>query len=562
MKKHVVKNSRFPVVLVASFFLLILAGFLYSKPFKVPKEVEAVVGTLNLNTTGSTFVPGGIWKSDGSVGIGNTNPQTKFDVTGTGRFSSTLTASSGLTLSAGTLSLPANSITDAMVSNTLTASTATTATTANNALLLDSIDSTSFLRSDANDTFTGKLSVPTANRSGGIYGTYDSYKIGHIWSMGTAYSIADDGSTFGTPNNALYGMAYCHTNNANCKPGYGHQIDITQNGVIGIALGMGGGAWFGSTVTAPTFSGNLSGGTVSGSTFSIGSITGDGMIENTRGGYTHIGNWGVARTAADAVLVNTAYMSDRLSTARTIWGQSFNGSAAISGALSGATTGSFSSTVTAPTFSGNLSGNQSGGTVNATTGAFSGNVTFPGSGIWNSSGNVGIGTASPTLGKLQVNGGSGVAIRSDSSGPNATIYGVNSSVSGVGVTGYGSANGGIGVYGLGTGNGWDFYGAGPKSYFAGTVTASGVINASGGNSTQWNAASTGYGAVKVALVQNSAATTCQSRCATKYGSTWGCSVATAWAGGTNPAIGASYISCSDTTTTYKICTCFNFDYSL
>jgi len=217
---------------------------------------------------------------------------------------------------------------------------------------------------------------------------------------------------------------------------------------------------------------------------------------------------------------------------------------------------------------GNLSGtattatNQSGGTVNATTGAFSGNVTFPGSGIWNSSGNVGIGTASPTLGKLQVNGGSGVAIRSDSSGPNATIYGVNSSVSGVGVTGYGSANGGIGVYGLGTGNGWDFYGAGPKSYFAGTVTASGVINASGGNSTQWNAASTGYGAVKVALVQNSAATTCQSRCATKYGSTWGCSVATAWAGGTNPAIGASYISCSDTTTTYKICTCFNFDYSL
>jgi len=50
---------------------------------------------------------------------------------------------------------------------------------------------------------------------------------------------------------------------------------------------------------------------------------------------------------------------------------------------------------------GNLSGtattatNQSGGTVNATTGAFSGNVTFPGSGIWNSSGNVGIGTTAP-----------------------------------------------------------------------------------------------------------------------------------------------------------------------
>ncbi|EKE14354.1 MAG: hypothetical protein ACD_12C00558G0006, partial [uncultured bacterium] len=42
MKKHVVKNRRFPVVLVASFFLLILAGFIYSKPFKILKEVVAV----------------------------------------------------------------------------------------------------------------------------------------------------------------------------------------------------------------------------------------------------------------------------------------------------------------------------------------------------------------------------------------------------------------------------------------------------------------------------------------------------------------------------------------
>jgi hypothetical protein len=136
MKKYVVKNGRFPVVLVASFFLFILAGFLYSKPFKILKEVVAVggtsVGQINLNLSGTTYVPGGVWKPDGSVGIGNTNPQTKFDVTGTGRFSSTLTATSGLTLSAGTLSLPANSITDAMVSDTLTASTATTATTATN----------------------------------------------------------------------------------------------------------------------------------------------------------------------------------------------------------------------------------------------------------------------------------------------------------------------------------------------------------------------------------------------------------------------------------------------
>ncbi|MFA5871982.1 MAG: hypothetical protein WC858_04690, partial [Parcubacteria group bacterium] len=58
----------------------------------------------------------------GSVGIGTTAPGATLDVTGTGRFSSTLTASNGFTLTAGTLSLPASSVTDAMVSDTLTAS--------------------------------------------------------------------------------------------------------------------------------------------------------------------------------------------------------------------------------------------------------------------------------------------------------------------------------------------------------------------------------------------------------------------------------------------------------
>jgi len=78
MKKHVVKNSRFPVVLVASFFLFILAGFLYSKPFKIPKEVKAVVGTLDINAvTGTAWTPGGIWNSSGNVGIGTTAPASK-----------------------------------------------------------------------------------------------------------------------------------------------------------------------------------------------------------------------------------------------------------------------------------------------------------------------------------------------------------------------------------------------------------------------------------------------------------------------------------------------------
>jgi hypothetical protein len=55
----------------------------------------------------------------------------------------------------------------------------------------------------------------------------------------------------------------------------------------------------------------------------------DQMIENSYGAYLHIGDWGVGRTANTAVLVNTAYMADTLSTARNINGIPFNGSANI-----------------------------------------------------------------------------------------------------------------------------------------------------------------------------------------------------------------------------------------
>ena len=71
---------------------------------------------------------------------------------------------------------------------------------------LDGVQGSSYLRSDADDSFTGDL---VSGRDNGIFGSYNSYKTNHIWSMGTAYKNASDGSDFGN----LYGLAYKHTNN-------------------------------------------------------------------------------------------------------------------------------------------------------------------------------------------------------------------------------------------------------------------------------------------------------------------------------------------------------------
>ncbi|MEX1013708.1 MAG: hypothetical protein WDZ80_00930, partial [Candidatus Paceibacterota bacterium] len=126
---------------------------------------------------------------------------------------------------------------------------AATADNASNAGALDGIDSLSFLRSDANDSFSGMLTASAGNRQSGIYGTYSSTKIDHVWSMGTSYKIASDGSTFGN----LYGLAYCHTNNANCTSGLGHQLEFVNNGTVGTAIGFSGGIWTSGSITGTQF---------------------------------------------------------------------------------------------------------------------------------------------------------------------------------------------------------------------------------------------------------------------------------------------------------------------
>jgi len=76
---------------------------------------------------------------------------------------------------------------------------------------------------------------------------------------------------------------------------------------------------------------------------------------------------------------NTTGSAATLTTTRTIWGQSFNGSANVSGAITGATTGNFSGVVTASSFSGsgsNLTGVQL--PITLTTTGTSGAATFSG----------------------------------------------------------------------------------------------------------------------------------------------------------------------------------------
>ena len=70
----------------------------------------------------------------------------------------------------------------------------------------------------------------TNSRRSGMYGIYNSSRIAHIWGMGTAYTIADDGSNFGN----FYGFAYQYST---IERAIGHQAVWVQNGIPYCAIG-------------------------------------------------------------------------------------------------------------------------------------------------------------------------------------------------------------------------------------------------------------------------------------------------------------------------------------
>ncbi|WP_242672098.1 pyocin knob domain-containing protein [Stutzerimonas kirkiae] len=82
--------------------------------------------------------------------------------------------------------------------------------------------------------------VIAATRQAGIYGTYDASRINHVWSIGSAYKIAADGSDFGN----LYGLAYKYVNNTTGGTmAGGHQLVLCSDGTPCAAIGFAGNFW-------------------------------------------------------------------------------------------------------------------------------------------------------------------------------------------------------------------------------------------------------------------------------------------------------------------------------
>ena len=115
-------------------------------------------------------------------------------------------------------------------------------------------DYATLLRSNANDTFTGTLTMGTqlalvaANYGRGVFGVYSPVRYQHVWSMGTAYKTNDSGTSYGN----MYGLTYTHTNigtgTNQAISGLSHQLQHRTNGTLTAAIGSG--IWTSGNVTA------------------------------------------------------------------------------------------------------------------------------------------------------------------------------------------------------------------------------------------------------------------------------------------------------------------------
>ena len=172
--------------------------------------------------------------------------------------------------------------------------------------LTSSSTQSKYLRSDTADTFTGTITMGTqkalvANNYGrGVYGLYSASRYQHVWSMGTAYNLSDDGTSTGN----LYGLAFTHTNvGGQSKSGLAHQLLIMDNGVTKSAIGRG--IWTDGTITA---SGDLvlGGGDISASSTSsnVNVFASQTGTVTYGGGVVFVGSAANTTTIQGAMVVN------------------------------------------------------------------------------------------------------------------------------------------------------------------------------------------------------------------------------------------------------------------
>ena len=96
-----------------------------------------------------------------------------------------------------------------------------------------------------NIQMNNQIFATAGNYGRGVFGLYNASKYQHVWSMGTAYKLADNGASTGTGGN-LYGLAWSYNpghggsgNNAQSKAGLNHQLLLMQNGTTSFAAGVG-----------------------------------------------------------------------------------------------------------------------------------------------------------------------------------------------------------------------------------------------------------------------------------------------------------------------------------
>jgi hypothetical protein len=84
-----------------------------------------------------------------------------------------------------------------------------------------------------------------SNYGHGVYGVYSPVRYQHVWSMGTSYNLAADGTSTGSGGN-LYGLAWAYNpnystpgTNAQAKDGLNHQLLLMMNGTTRFAAGSG-----------------------------------------------------------------------------------------------------------------------------------------------------------------------------------------------------------------------------------------------------------------------------------------------------------------------------------